>query len=98
MLAPGAFVRPRANSRHTNAARRIETCRLEASQIPQIPRKIDFELMLWAGPGPGPGRVHAGPGKAWAGPGLGQARAGPGLGQAQARAGPGPGVRPRPSP
>ena len=55
ILIPGGFVRPRKNSRHTNSARRIETGRLEALEIPQIPRKIDFELVFWAGPGPGPG-------------------------------------------
>ena len=52
ILIPGGFVRPRKNSRHTNSARRIETGRLEALEIPQIPRKIDFELVFWAGPGP----------------------------------------------
>ena len=60
ILIPGGFVRPRKNSRHTNSARRIETGRLEALEIPQIPRKIDFELVFSAGPGPdraGPGPV-----------------------------------------
>ena len=81
ILIPGGFVRPRKNSRHTNSARRIETGRLEALEIPQIPRKIDFELVFWAGPGPGPGpgRAGPGPGRARAGPGLGRARPGPGL-------------------
>ena len=59
ILIPGGFVRPRKNSRHTNSARRIETGRLEALEIPQIPRKIDFELVFWAGPGPGPGPGRA---------------------------------------
>ena len=66
ILIPGGFVRPRKNSRHTNSARRIETGRLEALEIPQIPRKIDFELVFWAEPGPGPG---PGPGQAGPGPG-----------------------------
>ena len=68
ILIPGGFVRPRKNSRHTNSARRIETGRLEALEIPQIPRKIDLELVFWAGPGPGPGPGRAGPGPGRAGP------------------------------
>ena len=67
ILIPGGFVRPRKNSRHTNSARRIETGRLEALEIPQIPRKIDFELVFWAGPAPA--RTEPGPGQARAGPG-----------------------------
>ena len=63
-------MRPRKNSRHTNSARRIETGRLEALEIPQIPRKIDFELVFWAGSGPGP-----------AGPGLGPTAAAFGRGR-----------------
>ena len=62
ILIPGGFVRPRKNSRHTNSARRIETGRLEALEIPHIPRKIDFELVFWAGLGPGRARAGAGPG------------------------------------
>ena len=62
IFIPGGFVRPRENSRHTNSARRIETGRLEALEIPQIPRKIDFELVFWAGPGPGQGPDRARPG------------------------------------
>ena len=60
---PGGFVRPRKNSRHTNSARRIETGPLEALEIPQIPRKIDFELVFWAGPGPGPTAAAFGRGR-----------------------------------
>ena len=70
ILIPGGFVRPRKNSRHTNSARRIETGRLEASEIPQIPRKINFGLLFLAWAGPGPGRAGPSPGRARASPDL----------------------------